>query len=382
MQWSRRDFLAHSLALSVAGANRLQADPASTQGVIRTIPFVEEGDGATGVLLPGSHKGRLVVDLSRLSAATRITPNDGFFVRTRYPDLFTAPERWRIAIAGEVERSGRLALDELEGLVKPMGVQLLECSGNSKFRNFGLLSSAHWSGIPMEDVVGMCRERFGIRPGATRVMVEGVDEHSDFATKRVQGASWIFGLDQLRETGAYLATRMNGEPLPKDHGAPIRLIVPNWYGCSNIKWVRSINFVTDDARSTPQMREFAGRTHQDGVPELARDFRAASMDFSAMVTRVEMVSDERGVHYRLSGATWGGEQRVSRLEIRFQQDGDSETVDNFEHDQPQGFSFWEHRWHPKQRGRYGIALSVPDPTIPTIRLDKGRYVRHVDLAEV
>ena len=346
------------------------------------IAFVEEGGSPIGELTPGSHKGRLVVDLAGITKGTRITPNDEFFIRTRYPDLFVAPDHWEIEIGGAVERTGRLSLDELVGDVSPMGVQLLECSGNSKFRKFGLLSAAEWSGIPMMHVMDLCRSRFGVRPEATRLVVEGVDEHSDFATKRVQGASWIFGLSELEAAGAYLATEMNGRPLPRDHGAPVRLIMPNWYGCSNIKWVRALRFVDEDAPSTAQMREFASRTHQQGVPELAREFRPATMDFSAIVTRVTRTHRGEDLVYRLSGITWGGTTRVDELRIRFEDGGDSQRIDRFDHDQPSGFSFWEHEWRPGRPGRYAIGLSVGDPAVPTIRLDAGRYVRQVDIDEI
>ena len=58
--------------------------------------------------------------------------------------------------------------------------------------------------------------------------------------RSIPGASWVFPLDTLDKLGAFLAVRMNGEPLPLDHGAPVRLVVPGWYGCAWIKWVNEI----------------------------------------------------------------------------------------------------------------------------------------------
>ena len=62
-------------------------------------------------------------------------------------------------------------------------------------------------------------------------------------------------------------------PLTPDHGAPVRLVVPNWYGCACIKWVTHVEMVPDDEPATTQMREFAARTHQNGVPARARDYQ-------------------------------------------------------------------------------------------------------------
>ncbi len=80
---------------------------------------------------------------------------------------------------------------------------------------------------------------------------------------------------------------MNGAALTADHGAPIRLVVPNYYGCSCIKWVSRIDWVADDEPATSQMMEFSARTHQNGVPRLARDYEPPVIDLAALPIRVE-----------------------------------------------------------------------------------------------
>ena len=131
----------------------------------------------------------------------------------------------------------------------------------------------------MTEVLGM----IDVLPQATRVLVSGFDRYSQSQPgASTPGASWIFTVAELEKAGALLATGMNGVPLGLDHGFPIRLMVPNWYGCACIKWVDAITLVDDDAPATSQMREFASRTHQDGVPALARDYKPATMDQAAM----------------------------------------------------------------------------------------------------
>src|SRR4029453_17551387 len=126
------------------------------------------------------------------------------------------------------------------------------------------------------------------------------------------GGSWIFALDELRE--AFLATGMNGVPLPADHGAPVRLVVPGWYGCVCIKWVNAIEFVDDRVPPTGQMIEFAARTHQRGVPSRAIDFHAAAIDQAAFPVRVEHWSTGSRSAYRVIGILWGGEKPSNALE--------------------------------------------------------------------
>jgi len=110
---------------------------------------------------------------------------------------------------------------------------------------------------------------------------------------------------------------MNGQPLSRDHGAPVRLIMPGWYGCTSIKWVNAITFVDENFLATSQMQEFAARTHQQGVPKLARDYRPAIIDQAAMPIRVEKWFVDGRIKYRVLGILWGGSRLVKALEIRF-----------------------------------------------------------------
>ena len=206
-------------------------------------------------------------DLTALTPATLITPNEHFFVRTRCSDRIDFAQPWKIAVRGLVERPVEIALDELQPLVRPMGPVLLECAGNQR-RPFGLMSAAQWSGIPLTEVL----ERLSIKAAATRVLISGFDEYSVKPHSSIPGASWVFTFADLEQYGAFLATEMNGEPLSRDHGFPVRLVVPRWFSCVDIKWVNEIVLVDDAEKATSQMLEFAGRINQPGDLKLAKDF--------------------------------------------------------------------------------------------------------------
>ncbi len=206
-----------------------------------------------------------------------------------------------------------LSLAELKKTSQPMGVHVMECAGNARSGHFGLMSAAEWSGVPLVELL----ERVKFKPQSTRVLVSGFDTYPTKSRSSQPGASWIFSWDDLKRARAFLATEMNGKPLTKDHGAPVRLIVPGWYGCACIKWVNEITLVDDGAEATSQMQEFAGSTQQVGVPKLVRDYKPARIEQAAMPTRFEKwIIDERIV-YRVTGILWGGYRPVSTLEIRF-----------------------------------------------------------------
>jgi DMSO/TMAO reductase YedYZ molybdopterin-dependent catalytic subunit len=208
-------------------------------------------------------------------------------------------------------------------------------------------------------------------------------DHSERSTTSTPGASWIFTLDELRSSGAFLATAMNGERLPPDHGYPVRLFVPGWYGCASIKWVNEISLVDHEAPSTPQMREFGPRTFQNGRPALAREYKPATMDLAAMPVRVERWVGTGGPVYRVVGVMWGGDAPVDRLSIRF--NPREPFVPIAVCPKPvsaDSWSLWSHIWRPMERGRYRIVLKAGDPAVRTERLDTYYYTRELYIDEV
>jgi DMSO/TMAO reductase YedYZ molybdopterin-dependent catalytic subunit len=340
------------------------------------VPFTDEGQVPLETLVNEGWDGRLYTDLSRLEPGALITPNERFYVRTRYPDLLDADAPWSVAVDGLVDEEQTLPLEELLPLAAPRGVHLMECSGNSDGGSFGLMSAASWDGVAMSDVLALV----AARPEATRVLVSGFDGHSVPSNNghSKPGASWIFTFDQLQ--GAFLATGMNGAPLPPDHGAPLRLLMPGWYGCTCIKWVDRITLVDDEAPATAQMQEFASRTHQDGVPARAADYRPANIEQAAMPIRVERWEVEGRSVLRIVGILWGGSVPTDALSIRVG-DGDWTPVDVCPRTTTNAtWTLWSHAWHfaslgaPRERS---IRLRIDDASIPTRRLDADWYLRSI-----
>jgi DMSO/TMAO reductase YedYZ molybdopterin-dependent catalytic subunit len=257
-----------------------------------------------------------------------------------------------------------------------MGTHLMECAGNTDPANFGLMSAATWDGVPLAAILDR------VRPpaGSWRVRVTGVDDTSVATRSSVPGASWVFSRDDVERTGAFLATRMNGVDLPRDHGHPVRLVVPGWYGCACIKWVSAVDLVADDEPATPQMVEFSRRTHQQRVPALARDYEAPAIDVAAMPVRVEEWNVEGRTEYRVIGIVWGGQKPARALAIRFRH---NEPFVPVEHYVPPAsiatWSMWSHTWRPSGPGRYRIVLRADDASIRTRRLDLFFYARDVSI---
>jgi DMSO/TMAO reductase YedYZ molybdopterin-dependent catalytic subunit len=168
-----------------------------------------------------------------------LVPNELFFVRnhTRTPRVDVAG--WRLRIDGSgVQRSLELTYDELVGLPSVSVMRYVECAGNGRsfFETYqgkkaqgtqwklGAIGVAEWTGVPLREIL----DRAGVKRTAVDVMPEGLD---DLKVRRPMSLAKALEADTL------LVYAMNGEPLPLDHGFPVRVLVPGWIGVANIKWV-------------------------------------------------------------------------------------------------------------------------------------------------
>lgn len=362
-------------ACSLGGQGK---DPFAGGKQLGTVDFLNEPPVPLEVPKGSELDGRQYTDLSTLRTADAVTPAEKFYIRTRASELLPGSATWQVKLGGLVERPASLTIGNLNKAAKPMGAHLMECAGNVRQARFGLLSVGNWAGIPVSEVL----DRAKAKSAAARVLISGFDRYAHESRTSVPGASWIFTREQLEKAGAFLATELNGQPVARDHGAPVRLVVPGWYGCTCIKWVDEITFVGEDAESTSQMREYAGRTSQKGVPELAKDFQPAAIEQAATPVRIEKWSVAGKVRYRVVGIAWGGTEPDKGLQIRFNPEEDYVPVDNFYQVKNDPWTLWTHDWSPKAPGTYAIRLAVKEPAVQARRLDSGYYVRSVEITEV
>lgn len=380
------------LALS-AGGKLLDTDfpdPFAGGEYLGYLPFLREANKdqlEPGVIAAEGHDARRVIDpASLLTPAGRKTPADQFFIRTEYPDQLRPPPEWTIKIHGEVKETQDVPLKKLLPAVESKGSVLVECSGNARELGFGLLSVADWAGVPIQQVIKFAEPT----SRAKAILFNGFDDDSHlpfhpppYTTHSWPTCSWVFTFDQLADAGAFLATELNGAPLPKEQGAPVRLIVPGWYGCTEAKWVNEIKFVDNDEPATLQMREFAGRTlqplHVDESdqkptaigPVLARDYRPATIDQAALPVRVEAWKLDGKMAYRVVGITWGGPRRTDKLLIRFVH-GNAPQYEPVQFCRTRtsnpAYGIWLHHWQPRRRGPHWIEMRSGDRSVPSRKM--------------
>lgn len=353
-------------------------DPFWGGKLLGQLDFLDEGPVEMDSAFGSELDGRLYTTLSNVSDQNLVTPADRFYLRTRASKILPEPAHWTIPVDGLVAAPRKLLVADLQAASKPLGLHLMECAGNTRAAHFGMISVGDWSGAPISEILAASKPK----SSATQVLVSGFDRYVASSVTSIPGASWIFKLDDLLKSQAFFATHLNSQPLSRDHGAPVRLVVPGWYGCTCIKWVDRVSLVDDSADSTSQMLEYATRTHQNGSPSLAKDFLPARIDHAAMPIRVEKWLVGEKVRYRVVGLLWGGSESVQLLSIRFNPEEDYLRVDTLPVPQTTPWTLWSHSWSPTAPGTYTIRLAIKEPPVHPKRLESGYYARTVEITEV
>jgi sulfane dehydrogenase subunit SoxC len=185
-----------------------------------------------------------------------ITPIGLHYLLIHYDVPVVDAASWRLAVDGEVERQLSLSLDELRALPALEVAATMECAGNGRaglspnvesqpWLNEAVGTGA-WRGVRVRDVL----DESGLREGAEEVLFSGLDRGIE--DEAVQSYERSLPLDEALRDDVILAYELNGVPLPPQHGFPLRLIVPGWYGMTSVKWLGRIT-VLDRPFDGPQM---------------------------------------------------------------------------------------------------------------------------------
>ena len=246
-----------------------------------------------------------------------VMPSARFYVRNHFhiPNLDASD--FRLSIGGLVERPLSLAMDDLRKMPSQTLVVTLECAGNGRALfdppidgekwNLGAVSTAEWTGVPLTEVL----DRAGVRSRAEEVVFRGAD------TGTVDGCEGVrfersLPIDHARGGEALLAYAMNGEPLPIQHGYPVRLVMPSWYAVASVKWLTEIELVD---------RPFAGRYQTDKYwYEWPRDGRIVREPVTlqrvrALITEPAPDQEIRSGDLAVRGVAWSGAAPIARVDV-------------------------------------------------------------------
>ena len=249
-----------------------------------------------------------------------ITPVGLHYLLTHYDIPFVDPGHWRLQVTGRVRRTLELDLDALRDLPRTTLTATMECAGNARalLRPRPIsqpwlgeaVGTATWSGVSVSHVLDMA----GVEPAAVEVAFIGVDRGVEAGVEQAYARS--LGVDEARREGVLLALEMNGLPLLPQHGFPLRLVVPGWYGMSNVKWLGRIDVLDQPYRGYQQVRAYRMRSSRDdaGTPVTRMLPRALMVPpgIPDFMTRRRFV--EPGAR-TLEGRAWSGWGDIVAVEV-------------------------------------------------------------------
>jgi DMSO/TMAO reductase YedYZ molybdopterin-dependent catalytic subunit len=269
---------------------------------------------------------------------------------------------WQLAIGGAVSRPLELSLDDIRALPRQTLPVTMECAGNGRARLtprplsqpwlVEAIGTAEWTGAPLAPIL----ELAGLAADALEVVftgadrgIQGDDEHDYARSLRVA--------DALRPE-VMLVYEMNGQPLQPQHGFPVRLIVPGWYGMTSVKWLRSIEVVTEPFTGYQQATSYHYRRDADDPGEPVTRMRVRGLmvppGIPDFFSRRRFV--ERGP-VRLVGRAWSGSAPVVKVEVGV--DGDwSEAVLGSQVGQF-AWRSWSFEW-PAEPGEHVLSCRATD----------------------
>jgi DMSO/TMAO reductase YedYZ molybdopterin-dependent catalytic subunit len=240
-QSTRREILTGSLAL--AGLSALGIPdwilPVLAQGET-IVPFADMPEN-----LPAPRAETRIYDVRKIDGP--FTPKDVFPTTQHYGHPSVDPATFRLKVTGMVDRPKSLSLDDLRKMGSVELIAGFECSGNRRPLQ-GLAGNGKWTGIPLKTVL----DAAGVKAAAREFVFFGADhgeEEIEWRTQKFK-VDQQFGRSLNREKAMssepFIAWALGGEPLMKSQGAPLRLLVPGWYGVANVKWLSQVH-VQEDA---------------------------------------------------------------------------------------------------------------------------------------
>ena len=302
-----------------------------------------------------------------------ITPARAHFVRSNFPVPRIDPQSHRLRVEGAVREPLQLGMAELARLPMRRVAVTLECAGNGRSAmsplprgepwNGSAVGTAVWGGTPLAAVL----ERAGLKGDAVEILAEGADRG------RKDGAGTIpfarsLPLEKALDPDTLLAREMNGGSILPEHGGPLRLVVPGWYGMASVKWVTRIEALATSFRGYFQGDRYVYEYENGSEP--VREMRVRSL----VTAPAEGETVPRGP-VRVAGWAWSGAAPIERVEVAAEGGGEWREARLEAPSGPYGWTRWEYEWRPESAGRHALRSRATDAA-GNVQPDTARWNVH------
>ena len=245
-------------------------------------------------------------------------PSAHFYVRNHFQMPALDPSSWRLSVGGLVERPLSLSLRDLSRMPSETQVVTLECAGNGRSLleppvegekwDLGAVSTAEWTGVPLAEILDLA----GVKAPAREVLFRGADGGTVEGHTEPIRFERSLKLDVARESDTLLAYAMNGEPLPIQHGYPVRAVVPDWYAVASVKWLTEIELIDRTFDGYFQADKYQYEWERGG--QLIREPVTLQRVHSLITEPAPDVEVQTG-ELVVRGVAWSGAAPIARVEV-------------------------------------------------------------------
>ena len=281
------------------------------------LPVVTPGVDTGGLVVHRTHPLNCETSLPALLGGV-VMPNARFYVRNHFDTPTLDAATWQLEVDGLVERPLRLTMRELQRLPSHSLVATLECAGNGRSMfdppvegeqwQLGAVSTAEWTGVPLAVVL----DHAVPTSAAVDVVFRGADRGPVEGSPTPVAFERSLSITDARHSEALLAYAMNGDPLPVEHGYPLRLIVPGWYAVASVKWLTEIEVVGAPFVGYFQTERYVFEWERDGsrLVEPVRHQRVRALITEPTGDEPVDVGD-----VAIRGVAWSGDAPIERVEV-------------------------------------------------------------------
>ena len=294
-----------------------------------------------------------------------ITPIGLHYLLTHFDIPSVDASDWTLAIGGRVTHPLQLNLEDIKARPSKTFAVTLECAGNGRARLSPrplsqpwlteAVGTAEWTGTPLKSLLDEAQPL----DASGEVVFTGMDRGIQGDIEQQYERS--LPLAECRRDEVLLAYAINGQPLPPQHGFPLRLIVPGWYGMAHVKWLRGITVVAGQFGGYQQAAAYHYRLGDDdsGVPVTRMLPRALMVppgvpDF---MSRVRYLAPSRQV---LAGRAWSGCAPVTKVEVSTDSGGAWATARLGDQVSPYAWREWTYEWDATRTGDYELMVRATD----------------------
>ena len=329
--------------------------PALAQGEV-VVPFTE----FPATFNPAPAVDRRLFDTRTLSGP--FTPKDQFFTTQHYGHPEVDPVAFRLKVGGLVNSPLTLSLDDLRKMGNGELIAGFECSGNRRPVQ-GLIGNGKWTGVPLKTVL----DKAGLKADAREIVFFGADRGKEAVNFR--GTNYDveqqYGRSIQRDQALsaarapFLAYALNGEPLTKHQGAPLRLLMPGWYGAPNVKWLSDIY-----AQEEPYLGKFQANWYRTLRGEMINgevkwvEKAVSHLQLKSFVARVT----KNGNAYKVTTIVLNDGTPIKAVEVKVDEgpwqtaSADPSTTAKY------GWKLYNYTWTGAAAGEHTVVSRVTDAT--------------------